>query len=358
MDPATVRKLIAEWRQFENDGEDPQEDQEATGDQLASLDFRLRQGSTPFVDFAVWRPYGARLGRLLKFSAFLPLASGGFQTKEINGPASFDDWLKSWRVFAFAMTVLKAATRSKLEKYEARIARLNEQYPAYWWVIGVADIRMRSEHLERIRRKLQREATAGMTPLGTSAFDADMPWDAAFREAARDEPFWYENVDKKALMFATQLRSSKQLNDEGIGSVVEAGANTSSSRLQPKRGRSPVSVSPDPGRLSKRARQRANIRKTKATGKEPEQRPALPRDSSRRAPGGKGKNGKGGNRNGKGDGRKSMDSSGSQLCWPWNHRANGCEASCPAMRAHACEWCLSTSHRSIACPKKPAGWTP
>jgi hypothetical protein len=222
MDPEMVRRLVAEWRQFENDGEDPQEDEEATGDQLASLDFRLRQGSTPFVDFAVWRPYGARFGRLLKFSTYQLLATGGYQTKEINGPASFDEWRKSWRVFAFAMIVLKAATRSKLEKYETRIARLNEQYPAYWWVIGVADIRMRSEHMERVRRKLARETAANLTPPGTSTFNPEMPWDSVFREAARDDPYWYENVDKKALMFATQLRSGRQLNDEGIGSVVEA----------------------------------------------------------------------------------------------------------------------------------------
>ena len=117
LDPATIRTLIAEWRELENDGEDPQEDEEATGDQLATLDFRLRQGSTPFVDFAVWRPFGARFGRLLKFSAFLPLPSGGFQTKEINGPACFEDWKKSWRVFVFGMVALKAASKSKLEKY-------------------------------------------------------------------------------------------------------------------------------------------------------------------------------------------------------------------------------------------------
>ena len=109
LDPATIRTLIAEWRELENDGEDPQEDEEATGDQLATLDFRLRHCSTPFVDFAVWRPFGARFGRLLKLSAFLPLPSGGFQTKEINGPACFEDWKKSWRVFVFGMVALKAA---------------------------------------------------------------------------------------------------------------------------------------------------------------------------------------------------------------------------------------------------------
>jgi hypothetical protein len=357
MDPAAVRRLIAEWRQFENDGEDPHEEQEATGDQLASLDFRLRQGSTPFVDFAVWRPYGARLGRLLKFSASFPLASGGFQTKEINGPANFDDWQKSWRVFVFAMTVLKAASRSKLEKYEARIARLNEQYPGYWWVIGVADIRMRSEHLERIRRRLQRETAAGSTSVSAAAFDAEMPWDATFREAARDEAYWYEHVDKKALLFATQLRTGKELCDEGIGSVVETGGHSLGNNQSLKRRRSPSAASPTRGVNRGKSRKTRDADRKKDSIKTKDQRPPPPRDSSRKR-GNKEKHGTKAMRSGKDDGRKFMDSSGSQLCWSWNHTQGGCTSKCPNKRAHACEWCLSTSHRSIACQKKPSGWTP
>jgi hypothetical protein len=353
MDPATVRRLIGEWRQFENDGEDPREDEEATGDQLASLDFRLKQGSTPFVDFGVWRPYGARLGRMLKFSAYYPLASGGFQSKEINGPGTFDEWLRSWRVFSFAMVVLKAATRSKLEKYELRIARLNEQYPAYWWVIALADIRMRSEHLERVRRKIVRDTAANNVAPGTCAFNEAMPWDSAFREAARDDSFWYENVDKKAIMFATQLRTSKQINDEGIGSVVELGSSSSAKQPTAKRGRSPVSVSPQ--RSNRNARTSRDAKKKKGRKTE---RPTAPRVDPKQ-PGDKGARKPSDNMmKGKDDGRHFLDSSGSPLCWAWNHKSNGCGNPCSMGRKHACEWCLSTNHRSIACNKKPAGWVP
>ena len=98
MDPTELRRLVAEWRELENDGEDPLEEEEATGDQLAALDFRLKEGSTPFVDFGVWRPFGARFGRMVKFMAYMQLGTGAFVTKEINGPGSFEEWKKSWRV--------------------------------------------------------------------------------------------------------------------------------------------------------------------------------------------------------------------------------------------------------------------
>lgn len=205
LNPGDIRAAIADWRELENDGEDPLEEEEATGDQLIALDFRLKQGATPFVDFAVWKPFGARFGRLLKFVAYVPQPTGGFVTKEINGPASFEEWKKSWRVFVFAMVALKAASRSRLEKYELRIQKLHETYPKFWWIIGLAEIRMRSEHLERIRRKLMRDAPQ-VPPGGLPARGA---YDA-------------EHVDRKALLFAAQLQSAAQLVDDGVGEVVQA----------------------------------------------------------------------------------------------------------------------------------------
>ena len=348
MDPAKIRVMISEWRELENDGEDPQEEEEATGDQLASLDFRVRQGGTPFVDFAVWRPFGARFGRLLKFSAYLPLPSGGFQTKEINGPASFEDWKKSWRVFAFAMVVLKVASKTKLEKYEFKISKLNETYPGMWWIIGMADIRMRSEHMERVRRKIAREHAAFLltVPSGTCVrkvgFDPMMPWDGVFRAAARDDHFWNENVDKKALMFAAHLRTSSQLADDGVGAVVESSFPASVAGAAGKARKRSRSASPEPKR--KRGKKGAKEKKESSSDVR------APRDKG----GSKGKNNDEKGR----DGRYYREASGNQLCWTWNHSPNGCSTTCSNRRAHACEWCRKTDHRSIACSLKPIGWTP
>ena len=53
------------------------------------------------------------MGRVVKFAAYFPTPNGGFALKEIVGPSSYTDWERSWRVYAFAMEVLGAATRTR-----------------------------------------------------------------------------------------------------------------------------------------------------------------------------------------------------------------------------------------------------
>ena len=355
MDPVVLRGLVAEWRELENDGEDPLEEEEATGDQLAALEFRLKEGSTPFVDFAVWRPFGARFGRMVKFLAYVQAPNGGLTTKEINGPASHEEWVKSWRVFSFAMTVLKAASRSRLEKYSLKIAKLNELYPNHWWIIGLADIRMRSEHLERIRRNLARNHAA--LPAGhippRGSFDPSKPWDLAFREAARDEQFWTEHVDRRALLFAAQMQSSSQILDEGVGpvSVLDPFSKTSTAAAAPSRKRKETSESDEPfvRKSKKKMKKQPRNSGSRKSGTAAQVRTGAPK------PGGN-INNKAGTKNA--DGRFYRDESGKQICWTWNHSEDGCSEVCPTGRVHVCEWCRKPGHRSISCRTRPEGWKP
>ena len=157
MDPSTAARVIEDFVMKENEGEDLRLFEEATVDQLSALKFRVDSGSTPFADFAVWRPYGARLGRLLKFQAFFPLPNGGFQMKELSGPPDFEDWKKCWVVFRVAALILKIASRKRLDMYEEKIETLAKTLKQMWWLVAMADIRMRSEQLERLRRKALRD---------------------------------------------------------------------------------------------------------------------------------------------------------------------------------------------------------
>ena len=332
-----LRRLLAEWITHINDGEDPSEDQEATGEQLAALNFRLRMGGTPFVDFGVWRPHGADLGRALRFAAFFLSPAGEFQRKELAGPASFAEWDRSWRVFGFAMEVLGAASRTRLCRYRDQVAQLARDYPAFWWVVACADLTMRRTHLERIRRRLDSEhAQLGAAGL-SSTFDPKRPWDAAFREAACDSVFWTKEVDKKVIQFSTSQKSKGQLTDPGFGDL----------RLEP---------SSDPG---SQGRGRGRSGGDAADGVEmPEKKKARkPRESARekawtRDPGSGGAAGKG---KGKGkhldakthDGKYYRDSTGASICWNWNRVQGGCTDPCPMKRAHVCEFCRG-AHRGCA----------
>jgi hypothetical protein len=369
--PDTIRALVSEWRDTHNDGEDPTEEEEATGDQLTALSFRLRSGAAPFCDFAVWRPYGARMGRLLKFQAFFQTSNGTFQTKELNGPSSLEEWRKSWRVFVFAMVVLKAARKSRLDRYEMRITKMAETYPNMWWVVGTADIRCRSEHLERVRRSEARAHEAKIAAGLPSEFDPAMPWDFVFVQAARDDAFWAEHVERKAVLFASRIRTPQQLIDEGFGQVKEVAGQDLTAKAASAAG-VPDGGSGRGGGDRKRRGSRRSVsgsserqnkkKKRKGRGARGDARPVSPPAKSA-ASGLTAKNAARPPQRGSAgaskrpDGRFYRNEQGKQLCWTWNHDAAGCDEPCRSNRAHSCEWCRQ-NHRSVNCPQAPAGWKP
>jgi hypothetical protein len=73
---------------------------------------------------------------------------------------------------------------------------------------------------------------------------------------------------------------------------------------------------------------------------------------------GKSKDGKGNCKGLAQDGRYLSDEHGKPLCWYWNHYEEGCSAVCGQGRGHVCEFCWDSTHRSIQCPQRPAGWQP
>ena len=83
------------------------EDEEISRDQLTALDSRVLAGGAPYADFAVWRPYGARLQRTMKFVAQVIGTDGEWHKKEIAGPQNFLEWEKCYRVFRIGALVLE-----------------------------------------------------------------------------------------------------------------------------------------------------------------------------------------------------------------------------------------------------------
>ena len=342
-----IQDLIQQWKQLVNDGEDPAEEVEATGDQLSALGARLKSGLTPFADFGVWRPFGARFGRQLKFLAHFPSPGGGWKTRELNGPPSFKEWIRSWQVFAFGMEVHSAAARTRLERYSARIAKLDMQYPDMWWIIGMADIRCRSEHLERIRRLLAAEHAAGRF----LSYDPRKPWDIVFREAARDQDFWTEHVDKKAMRFCTRLATDRQLQDDGCGPIEEADTWVGGSGHTHRQGGSGGGGGAGGGSSGGTSNRGGGGKRTRAKRRGLVAALASPspaRKAQRAGPPRKQADARAK------DGKYFRDSTDRQICWEWNRPGAGCKEICPNRRAHCCEWCRSTDHRSSKCSKAPS----
>ena len=322
-----LRGLIVAWKATYNDGEDPAPNEEATGDQISALSFRLRSGATPYVDFGIWRPHGGAIGRIMKFTAHVAAPGGEFHRKEVTGPSSFAEWENSWRVYAFAMEVLDAASRTRLKRYYDQVQRLANDYPSMWWIIACADIKMRQMHFERIRRRLVKEH-ADLTAAGLpSDFNPTKPWDLVVREAARDTEYWHSEVDKKVVQYVTSLRSQSQLTDPGCGAIVFAGERGA------KRGLSDDNL-----------QERAKSKKQKTQQKDKVRPDGLPPARTRDAgPRGRGRgSGGSGSRNNK----HFKTDSGVEVCWAWNRSATGCTEPCPKARAHVCERCRG-DHRAV-----------
>ena len=62
-------------------------------------------------------------------------------------------------------------------------------------------------------------------------------------------------------------------------------------------------------------------------------------------------NGGKGKRTGKGKVSKTrVSKDGKEICYAWNKRNRGCQEPCPNGRAHVCEKCLSSAHRTFEHP--------
>jgi hypothetical protein len=205
-----VKKLRAA-----NDGLEPTADEEATPDQLQGIAVKLAQDVVPFADFGVLRPHGQRLERALKFQANCwDPAKGELVAKELPGPPSIEEWLRSWKVFSFILVALGAVTRARLERYRDTIVALNSKFGQLrgctWWIIAMADHRMRCERMEKLRRGMEADM-AGGRGAGANDFDKTRPWDAVFLAAAGDTEFWNEEVKEAA----SRVKDRDELADPG-----------------------------------------------------------------------------------------------------------------------------------------------
>jgi len=102
MNSAEARTIIETFA-VQNDGIAPDSDEECDATQLQALKTKLDMDIAPYADFAVWRPYGIRMARMMKFRAqvWRP-ESAQFITTEMAGPPNHDEWKRSWKCTALA----------------------------------------------------------------------------------------------------------------------------------------------------------------------------------------------------------------------------------------------------------------
>lgn len=276
-------------------GDFPTPDTDVSKDQLSALSQVIAAGATPYADFSLFGPFGQRLLRRQTYMAFqLNAATGEWSRKEQPGPADFHSWYKTWKCYRTAMLLLEACESERLDAYSEFIRSQVTQFgDEAWSFISQADCRLRSEHMDRLRRQLRAEPQFGFTEAS--------PWGACYALAIRDASFWNRELSTPATLYLARHRR------EGGREREEADT-----------------AKPSNGSPQEKQKTRANRR-------------YQGEDQSKKGE----------------DGRFSHNRKGIEICRLYNADKCGsqkAQGKCKASRSHQCTICLGP-HQALACPK-------
>ena len=334
---------------FQQEQVHPGEDEEPSEVQVKGLDTRISLGRTPYVDFGIFGPYGRKLMRALRLRTWVPNGDGSFTAKEVPGPENFSQFTIIWKVFRASCLMLRCVMGFALKLYYENLERLLKLWPECWHLIYIADDRMRSEQMERIRREIAVKITNGQAP--PAHWDPNRPWTAVFLAAAADKDYWDEHVKNIATSWlAHGARGAPKAPEEEFAQLHLPGMRKDlqtpgdrSSRKATSRSRSKVNKEGKGKRKRKRQQDRL---KEKLRQAEADAKRKRSRTRSRSRNKNRGRNKPTG---GSGD-------TNSQACYSFSKSYGACKdcepgSSCAAGRQHKCHLC-GGAHKAAACPKK------
>jgi hypothetical protein len=181
-------------------GHDPRPEEDITLEQLSGLKALFASGSAPYVDLAIWGPFGQRTQRKLKLSGLILGTDGVLQQVQIFGPPNVESWAAGFAVFRTGCIMLEEVSLSTLALWSTMIAEYSSRYGnAIWALLYQTEVRARSELLTRTKRAGAAARLQATAAGGTHPFVPEKPWDWVFREAAADGQFWRKELEEKAL---------------------------------------------------------------------------------------------------------------------------------------------------------------
>lgn len=210
--PLTQREMSTMYDQYRTKfGDFPSPDADISPDQLSALAQVIRAGAAPFADFSIFGPYGQRLLRRQTFTSYqLSTATGEWQKREQPGPADYHAWHQCYKVYRTGMLLLEAADAERLDAYGEHVRSFVTQFSEEaWFIVARADSRMRSEHLDRLRRELRTDPAFGFTE--------GNPWSACLAKAVKDGDFWNREVVTPATLWLSRAKKEVATNPHHDG---------------------------------------------------------------------------------------------------------------------------------------------
>jgi len=197
-------------------GAEPTEEIEPTVEQISAVKQVLDSDLVPYADFSLFGPYGKRFLQKLTLVNWSYLPDGSWQRRELPGPPTLEHWWASFRVLRTTYLLLGTVAAEILDNYGEMVRGFHAMYgPQAWFIIYTADVRMRSENFERLRRHAEREHEATIQCGGSSTFDVTKPWNTVFAKANADKDWWNDNLHRPAMLYYTRIQTAAAVVDDG-----------------------------------------------------------------------------------------------------------------------------------------------
>jgi len=209
-----IRHMFTEYEKTR--GAEPTEEIEPTVEQISAVKQVLDADLVPYADFSLFGPYGERFLQKLTLVNWSYLPDGSWQRRELPGPPTLEHWWASFRVLRTTYLLLDTVATEILDNYGEMVRGFHAMYgPQAWFIIYTADVRMRSENFERLRRHAERDHEATVQCGGCSTFDVTKPWNTVFAKANADKDWWNDNLHRPAMLYLTRIQTAAAVVDDG-----------------------------------------------------------------------------------------------------------------------------------------------
>ena len=189
-----------------------------TIEQVTGLDAVLKSGRTPYLDFAIWGPYGHRLLKQVKLYGECYSPMRGWHMMEVFGPADVRLWKLCYAMLRSGFIQFGAVDLGVLDTYENKFVGLAEKYgPEVWHLLYQAEARTRLECMSRHYTDLldegeEAKASGGTVPL-PKGWDENRPWNLVWQRATADTEWWKQEVEDPAMMVLAKISSLNAVLD-------------------------------------------------------------------------------------------------------------------------------------------------
>jgi hypothetical protein len=279
-----------------------------------------------------------RLEKKAKFQGLSMGKDGNLKPIELYGPGTFAVWKECWAPFRTGCIMMDTMDPATLDMYADHLEQYVYRYGAAAWpIIYQADVHARTENIERVRRAVEAEADMAQAMGARTDFEADRPWNKAYRQLVLDQRFWKIELEDPAFMLLGKIKEVPGLlTGDALTQQVHTSTATTAQGRELTATIGAPSLAPD----------------------KPDKRGNGQRGNGQPPP----KKARGGNREhqANSDGTMVTNRAGKELCREF--QSGRCQAArsgmvvCPRNqnRVHQCAKCLSPSHGSSSCSNNAA----